>query len=258
MPAPKEQLRPMQLDGDLTEAYVVDDKDPLGQGRLLLVVPKLHPGLDKAARKLNEGEVSTSGLTLLNEEPPALPASCPTQNGLWARPMAPRWGREKDANGGAHTPFPPGTRLLCVALEADPARFYYLPFSLPREGEGLDVSNLPAYVQKQWEDKEKRANVHLVATFPDGGAVGWEGNEGSVFLSYDPKTYVRLEKGLARVVAPRVELGEEGAPHEAVRGDKLIEFISSMVFNTPIGPTAPGPVKPAALGGFLSERTKVD
>jgi hypothetical protein len=232
------------------EAVVVDATDPLGEGRVAVVIPRLNPSNDPKSKGVKPKVQSNKSSIYANETPPAMPATVKTTNGFWLRPV---WGHLKgdSGDGGQYMPPTVGSGVVAFFLDADPQKGYYMPSRLTRAGDVAPGKNLAGEYASAYGDKARKPKVHIIHEFPNGMVIGahFDGS-GEIFLVVNPDSKIEIEDKQITATASEkflvkskvVDLGG-GAHEHLVLGDSFKSLYVAHIHPTGVGPSGP-PVAP--------------
>ena len=176
---------------------VIDNRDPLMEGRVKVFSPKLMPdkSYDEAPVKVNytsraNNVINTNSFgnttTELNEV-----------NGLWARPTQlfesgdTNWNQKQSLNNSGSLRIPRiGSQVFLYYLDGDPNKCYYLPLSPTINGQKISSQ----FGSKNSNDPEKQCNIDIIRKYHNEMRIEADTNENENSLT---ATVVRQENGKA-------------------------------------------------------------
>jgi hypothetical protein len=271
----KDGVRPVGHDGWM-EATVVSNNDPLGEGRVACVIPKVNPGSDPEATSLKKSPVALKPDIFANATPPTTGSTATTTNATWLRPAFQVFAKDKKAAGGSYVVPTVGSKVEAFFVDEDPQKGYYRPATLTKPGDVIPGKNIPGAAKGHWGDKSKRPDVLILLESVFGSIVGLDaGGTGQAFMALAEDQYLDFSEGVVTVkstkqalltlgdsdhveVVPgvitaktqKVDLGG-GAHEHLVLGDSFKALYVSHIHPTGVGPSGP-PIAPMLDGIHLS------
>lgn len=149
---------------------VIDNRDPLCEGRVKLRIHKLMPDKSPSEPPVEINYQISGGQNYLNDGVSAN-LDINEVNGLWARPLtmfnsgSTNWDHENNTYSpdGSYRVPRIGTFVLAIFLEGDQQKLYYFPFAVTFTGDkpSATLGNEPA----NWNNAQANPNIDLVRKY---------------------------------------------------------------------------------------------
>jgi hypothetical protein len=150
----------------IMRAKVLRTNDPLKEGRVWCLAPKMQLKYDHSAKKDIETKEKIQKPKFHDDSEVKADDMLTSTNGYWYRPAQfVYFGEEKDNKGGVYRVPRPGTWIFIFFEDGDPQKPYYFPFGPTNDGEVVTNKKSES---TSLGSPEKKPNVDVIREYPNG------------------------------------------------------------------------------------------
>lgn len=159
---------PQVKDSRDLRGLVVSVVDPLMEGRIAVIIPRVMPNSDPNMAQTKEKTNTVNKDILHNTElTGAVASTAKSSNQMWARPC------RNASTGNFRVPYK-GQTIYCYMEDGDPSKLYYKPYGPTLSGEVIAMDEVRA--SGDVFSPEKKPFIHVYDEFNDGTTIYYNEN----------------------------------------------------------------------------------